>query len=126
MSIHLQGYSPESLLDARARLVEAVVSCACGVPVAELRASTRRGAPVAFARQVAMYLSHVALGLSLTATGRCFGRDRTTAAHACRLVEAHRDDPRFDLSLTHLERALSLAAQTTLTCAPDSALQGDL
>jgi chromosomal replication initiation ATPase DnaA len=73
------------------------------VPLRELRARTRRRAPIAFARQVAMYLAHVAYGLTLTEVGILFTRDRTTVAHACGLVEDRRDDPIFDIFLDHLE-----------------------
>jgi chromosomal replication initiation ATPase DnaA len=77
--------------------------------------SHRRGCPrVAFARQVAMYLAHVACGLSLTEVGRVFVRDRTTVAHACGLIEDLRDDPVLDRSLELLEgvlRNLSRAPQ---------------
>jgi chromosomal replication initiation ATPase DnaA len=52
-----------------------------------------------------MYLAHVAFGLSLSEVGRAFGRDRTTAAHACRLIEERRDDPEVDAILSPLEGA---------------------
>ena len=97
---------------ARTRLAEAAVSRACCVPVEELRARTRRKAPVAFARQMAMYLSHVALGVSLTRIGTCFGRDRTTASHACRVIEDRRDDPAFDHLVGCLEESLSDMAES--------------
>jgi chromosomal replication initiation ATPase DnaA len=38
--------------------------------------------------------------------GRCFGRDRTTAAHACRAIEDRRDDPEMEHLLSLLEEAL--------------------
>jgi chromosomal replication initiation ATPase DnaA len=91
---------------AQVALTQETIARALGVPVAELRAPTRRRARVALARQVAMYLTHVAFGFSLSAVGRHFGRDRTTAAHACRHVEDRRDDPAFDLLLDRLERAV--------------------
>jgi chromosomal replication initiation ATPase DnaA len=69
--------------------------------------SGTRGCPrVALARQVAMYLAHVACGLTLTEVGRVFARDRTTVAHACCLVEDLRDDTAFDRSLELLEAVL--------------------
>lgn len=86
-------------------LVAITVAAAFGVPLAELRATTRRSQPIAFARQSAMYLSHVVFGLSLTDIARAFGRDRTTAAHACELVESRRDDPALDAVLEMLEHA---------------------
>lgn len=83
--------------------LQAVVAAAFAVPLAELRASGRGSAPVAFARQSAMYLAHVVFGLSYAEVGRTFQRDRTTAAHACRLVEERRDDPALDSLLGALE-----------------------
>lgn len=85
-------------------LLETVTAAAFGVPVDDLHAPSRCGAPVAFARQSAIYLAHVVLGLNYTAAGRLFGRDRTTAAHACQRVEERRDDPAIDRLLEMLER----------------------
>jgi hypothetical protein len=75
------------------------------VPVGELIAPTRRSHTAAFARQSAMYLAHVTFGLSYSEVGRGFGRDRTTAAHACQLVEERRDDAAIDAVLSSLESA---------------------
>lgn len=86
-------------------VLESAVAAAFAVPLVEMRAATRRAPAVAFARQSAMYLAHVVLSLSYTEVGRLFGRDRTTAAHACRLVEDRRDDPRLDAVLGALESA---------------------
>jgi hypothetical protein len=80
-------------------------AAAFAVPVGELRATTRRAPYIALARQSAMYLAHVAFGVSLSDVGRSFGRDRTTAAHACRLIEDRRDDPAVDAVLASLESA---------------------
>ncbi len=91
---------------AQVALTQEMIACALGVHVAEMRAPTRRRAPVAQARQIAMYLMHVTFGFSLSAVGRHFGRDRTTAAHACRQVEDRRDDRDFDLLLDRLEFAV--------------------
>src|SRR5690606_21283133 len=76
--------------------VRQMVAAAFGLPPADIEARTRLSARTAFARQVAMYIVHVHLGLSLSEVGRHFGRDRTTAAHACRMVEDRRDDPQID------------------------------
>ncbi|SHO66211.1 dnaA protein helix-turn-helix [Pseudoxanthobacter soli DSM 19599] len=89
--------------EAMRRILEATVAAVFHLPVAELDAPTRRRAPVAFGRQVAMYIAHVGIGLSLTEVGRLFGRDRTTAAHACRLIEERRDDPDLDGRLAMIE-----------------------
>jgi chromosomal replication initiation ATPase DnaA len=85
------------------RLMEAAIAAAFAVPVDELRAPSRRAQPVAFARQSAMYLAHVVLGLNYSATGMLFRRDRTTAAYACQVVEDRRDDPTIDRLLQQLE-----------------------
>ncbi|HEX5509081.1 MAG TPA: helix-turn-helix domain-containing protein, partial [Pseudolabrys sp.] len=59
----------------------------------------------AFARQIAMYLTHIVLGQNYSDVGRLFGRDRTTAKHACYLIEERRDDPATDALLQSLEDA---------------------
>jgi len=83
--------------------IEQAVVQVFGVGHDDLRRITRGRAKVALARQVAMYLAHVACGLTLTDTGRLFGRDRTTVAHACSVIEDRRDDPLFDRALDLLE-----------------------
>lgn len=99
--------SADQVRSANARaIVEAAIAAAFAVPVQELRMATRGAASIAFARQSAMYLAHVALGLSYSDVGRIFERDRTTAAHACRLVEERREDPWLDAMLDALEQAL--------------------
>lgn len=80
------------------------VAAAFEISPSVLGARTRRSAPAALARQTAMYLAHVAFGLNFTEIGRAFGRDRTTAAHACRVMEDRRDDPHLNTVLTELER----------------------
>jgi|GEM_PF-2618621 len=84
----------------------AVVARAFRLPAADLLAPTRR-ADVALARQVAIYVAHVGLAETLTAAGRRFGRDRSTAAHACRRVEDRRDDPGFDGLVAGIEAAVA-------------------
>ena len=84
-------------------LLEEAAALAFGVPPDELRARSRGGAQIAFARQSAMYLAHVVLGLNYREVGELFRRDRTTAAHACRRVEDRRDDPAIDIRLDMLE-----------------------
>ncbi len=67
---------------------------------------SRSRKPVAVARQIAMYLSHVLLEISMTDVGRYFGRDRTTVAHACAVVEDMRDDPATEREIALLEKAI--------------------
>lgn len=93
---------------ARARLAEAAVCAALRLPPAGLRQRRRGVGPVAFGRQVAMYLAHVGFGLNLSEVGIAFGRDRTTVRHACGRVEDRREQPGFELALGALEAALAL------------------
>lgn len=88
------------------RTVDTVVARAFGVRAASLQNGLRGSARVAFARQVAMYLAHTQLGLSYAAAGARFGRDRTTASHACRVVEERREDPFIDSTIDLLKRAV--------------------
>ncbi len=97
--------SPWEDWDRGCRGIEGLVSAALGIDLPEMRGRTRR-APAAFARQAAMYLAHVKLGLSLSEAGAYFGRDRTTVAHACRRMEESRDDPRLERVLECVEAAL--------------------
>ena len=94
---------------ARARLAQYIVSYVFDVPLEELIAPTRRSPDIAFARQVAMYLAHVAFQLSLARVATAFGRDRSTAAHACHRIEDSRDDASMDACLDHLEDFLRSA-----------------
>lgn len=92
--------------EARARLTRALVCFSFNVKESDLAAATRSNAHAAFARQIAMYLSHVAFELSLSRVAYAFGRDRTTVSHACHLIEDRRDDPKFDQQLDDLEQVL--------------------
>ncbi len=92
------------------RVVAALVAAAAKVPLETILAETRSRAPVAAARQLAMYLAHVALGLPQADVARAFHRDRSTVAHACRRVEDLRDDSGFDRSVAALERNARWAA----------------
>ena len=85
------------------RLIEQAVASVFGVDIADLLHPSRGRAPIALARQVAMYLAHVVGGLQLSEVGRIYGRDRTTVAHACMVIENRRDEPAFNLTLDHLE-----------------------
>jgi chromosomal replication initiation ATPase DnaA len=93
-------------------LVESFIGAVFAISPGEIRGPNRRRKEVAFARQVAMYLAHVAAGLPMAEVGRLFARDRTTVAHACALVEDRRDDPAFDRALAILEFALAANTQS--------------
>ena len=75
-----------------------------GVSVRELLSPRRSSVSVSRVRQIAMYVTHVALQLNMTEIGRGFCRDRTTVMHACHLIEDMRDDPDFDRLVALVER----------------------
>lgn len=87
-------------------IIDSAVAQVFSINLIELSRQSRGRAKVALARQVAMYLAHVACGLTFTDIGTLFGRDRTTVAHACNLVEDRRDDPMFDTVVELLESAV--------------------
>ncbi|MDW3099214.1 MAG: helix-turn-helix domain-containing protein [Alphaproteobacteria bacterium] len=91
------------------QLVRAFVSRQFNVSVDELVSAQRGSSTACHARQVAMYLTHVVFGVTLTSVGDEFGRDRSTVSHACRQVEWARDDVVFDQLLSRLEWQLRAA-----------------
>jgi chromosomal replication initiation ATPase DnaA len=94
-------------------IIEFAIAVAFEIETRDLRKPTRGRADTAFARQVAMYLAHVAYGLSLSDVGRAFDRDRTTVAHACGVVEDRRDDVSIDRTLDLLETVVGRLAHIT-------------
>lgn len=86
-----------------------IVAALFNVSGKELRRSGRTEHGVARVRQIAMYVSHVVLRLSMNEVGHGFGRDRTTVLHACHLIEDMRDDQDFDCLVARTER-VALAA----------------
>jgi chromosomal replication initiation ATPase DnaA len=108
----LTGQDMQALKDrAKALFIIDVVSHATGIPAAEILSSSRNHAGAARARQVAMYLAYITYQWPLARIGAAFKRDRTTAGHACRLIEDLRDDRRFDLELDKLEACLKNAPE---------------
>ena len=104
-------YLPEQILDDQhlRRIIEQAIAPAFAIARHELWAQTRGSPTIAFGRQVAMYLAHISCGLTLTEVGRLFGRDRTTVAHACGLVEDRREHAPFGRALELLEGAMRLS-----------------
>ena len=82
----LAGLYPGSERARPARTVQEIQERTCdalGVSLEEMR-STSRAVAVAWARQVAMYLSRELTDATLPAIGREFGRNHTTVMHACK------------------------------------------
>lgn len=101
-----EGRKPVLYRDAVCSLCEKTVSLALAVPLSSVQARTRSTADVALARQIAMYLCNTTFSLIHTEVGLYFKRDRTTVAHACRLIEDKRDDIGFDVIICQLEALL--------------------
>ncbi len=111
------GFSYRARLPVRkeervAAICDAVIDLAAAlfnVSGRELRQPGRSTKQISRVRQVAMYTSHVTLGLSMAEVGAGFGRDRTTVLHACHLIEDLRDDPVFDQVVGQTERVMKAA-----------------
>ncbi|MBL6938739.1 MAG: chromosomal replication initiator DnaA [Alphaproteobacteria bacterium] len=76
------------------------------VPVGELLRVTRGSTRAVAARQVAIYLSHTVLAMTLADLSRAFGRRPSTTLHAVRRVEAMREDAKIDTTISWLESLL--------------------
>ncbi len=91
----------------QATLVRQLAAHLFQVSEEELLSPTRCKATAALARQVAMYVCHVSLGFNFSDVGQLFGRDRTTASHACQVIEDRRDNREFDELVGRIETAIS-------------------
>jgi chromosomal replication initiation ATPase DnaA len=101
--------SREGIDVARARLVQQAVAFTFGECIEDITAPTRKTRAAARARQTAMYLAHIAFGMSMDRVAHAFGRDRSTVAYACRVIEDRREDGDFDDRLDRLEEFLRAA-----------------
>ncbi len=110
-SVHASRGYPRPGLKPCCHLAVAMAAADAGMTVEALLAHKRSTAPVALARQLAMYLAHVGLGLPQAAVAAAFGRDRSTVAHACRRIEELRDAVAFDQKVGRLESCLRWAAE---------------
>lgn len=86
-----------------------IVAVLFNVSGRELRSPRRSSKPVSRVRQIAMYLAHVALELSMRDVGRGFGRDRTTVLYACHQIEDMREDKEFDQIVGRVEQIVRVA-----------------
>lgn len=97
---------PERRICQAVRLMTAEFLFACSDRISVRRERRRAACHV---RQIAMYVCHVALQMKMTTIGEGFGRDRSTVAHACAVVEDRRDDRDFDEFVAAIERIALLA-----------------
>lgn len=99
--------APDPLAQARCRMVAEVVE-ELAMMVGDrqqLRRDRRR--MMTHVRQIAMYVSHVVLQVSLTDIGIAFGRDRSTVSYSCHVVEDRRDDADFEAFVSAIERVIA-------------------
>ena len=92
------------------RLAAGLTGFALMIPAEQILSSQQRDHRIARARQIAMYLAHVGLGMSLARIAHALDRDRSTVAYGCHKIEDFRDDPEVDEWLDDMEERLRGAA----------------
>ena len=102
----LRESRPERVICQSVRLMTAEFLFMSGDRIGMRRERRRLACHV---RQIAMYVCHVALQMRMSTIGEGFGRDRSTVAHACAVVEDRRDDRDFDEFVGAMERIALLA-----------------
>jgi chromosomal replication initiation ATPase DnaA len=90
-----KGRREEEVMELCEGMID-VTAALFNVSSKEMRRTGRTAIDVSRVRQIAMYVTHVVLGLSMMEVGKGFQRDRTTVLHACHLIEDMRDDGEFD------------------------------
>ncbi len=114
LELQIGGAPPPGLREEardlqHAAFVVQLVASYTGIGAREIASTARKCAAVARARQMAMYLVHVAFAWPLGRVAAIFGRDRSTISYACRRVEDLRDDAVFDTVLQRLEGCVRAA-----------------
>lgn len=110
---HPIGLREERVIEICEAMID-ICAALFNVSSKELRQQGRTSNGGARVRQIAMYVTHVALGISMQEVGRGFLRDRTTVRHACHLIEDLRDDEDFDRAVQMTERVASAAFRDRL------------
>jgi chromosomal replication initiation ATPase DnaA len=98
-----KGRREEEVIELCEGMID-VTAALFSVSSKEMRKTGRTTSEVSRVRQIAMYVTHVVLGLSMVEVGKGFQRDRTTVLHACHLIEDMRDDGDFDKIIGMTER----------------------
>lgn len=100
--------------EIRTQLVIVAVALEFGIPYTQILTKNKGSSRIAFARQLGMYLLNIVYDVNVTRVGKAFLRDRSTASHACRVIEDLRDDPVLDQKINNLEGFLRLAPHPAL------------
>ncbi len=95
--------------------ITSLVALATDQPAREIVSRVRSTQAGIRARQIAIYLAHVALSWPLARVAVAFGRDRSTASHAVRAIEDLRDNPVLDAHLNELEACIRQAPEPLAT-----------
>ncbi|HQH26775.1 MAG TPA: chromosomal replication initiator protein DnaA, partial [Oligoflexia bacterium] len=103
----LRSIAPARKIEASVEVIQKAVANRYSVSVGDLLGK-RRTHNIAFARQVAMYLSRKLAGRSYPEIGALFGgRDHSTVIHACKvIVDRIAGSNDFNTELRELERSL--------------------
>ncbi|MET0172904.1 MAG: hypothetical protein ABW206_10920 [Agrobacterium vaccinii] len=96
---------PKANRDACQRVREITYQLFVDIVDREMVRRDRRHA-MAHIRQIALYISHVALSLPMWQVAICFGREQSTASITCQNVEDRRDDAGFDEFVLAVEEAV--------------------
>lgn len=105
--IDLSTLPPQDRMSVACDGVIDIAAALFNVSGKELREPGRSVLSVSRVRQIAMYVAHVELGLTMREVGDGFGRDRTTVLHACHQIEDLRDDTDFDAIVARVERVVT-------------------
>ncbi|WP_245444874.1 helix-turn-helix domain-containing protein [Pseudaminobacter soli (ex Li et al. 2025)] len=107
------GRREENAIELCEGLID-IVAALFNVPSKELRRTGRTGLDIARVRQIAMYVGHVVMRLSMYDIGKGFARDRTTVMYACHTIEDLRDVEEFDGVVAMVERVVLAAFRDRL------------
>jgi len=98
---------------ARARLIASIIALEFSVPEAGIICARKGTSEHSYTRHIAMYMMYCVFGTTKTRIAEVFGRHFSTVSHACRVIEAQRDDPVFDGKLIDLENRLNQLSNTS-------------
>ncbi|HEY9657238.1 MAG TPA: chromosomal replication initiator protein DnaA [Allocoleopsis sp.] len=104
---------PSDQVEASPETVMNVVADMYGVPVEDLKGSSRRR-EISVARQIGMYLMRQHTDLSLPKIGEVFGgKDHTTVLYSCeKITQQKENDPDLARDLRQLSERISLSSQS--------------
>ncbi|MFI0847699.1 helix-turn-helix domain-containing protein [Mesorhizobium sp. IMUNJ 23232] len=112
-ALPIGGRRGERVMEVCEAMID-VCAALYGVSSKEIRQTCKSTPDIVRVRQIAMYVTHVALGVTMQEVGRCFARDRTTVRYACCVIEDLRDDDDFDRTIATTERVAHAAFRNRL------------